>query len=1014
MPGIHLYRSNRVEVLGAALAAMLRAAPPEDPLAVVSVGVSNLGIAEWLREELARALGVCAQISFPFATHWLASLPGGPRWEMRRARLRLVEHFPTLRARPGLEHLGAWVPSGGPVTRAEMRFAREMADILDRYEHWRPEWVRAWSSGEVSTDFADAAWQVELWRVAREPAEDLEELPSTGDRLRFFAVSHWTRAALAQLAALSTTRDVDIFVLTPSREYLVPRADGGHRLLGALGKVSREQQSLLEDLAEGGRGYDWFPPVEGMDALHRLQREILEDVEGPRAPVDDGDDSIQVHGASSPTRQVEVLRDVLYGLLGRSPALRVEDVLILTPELEVYAPLVRAVFGVGVAQSEALQVRVLEVSAAGESPEVVALRQWLGLAGGRLPASEVIAWLELPVVRARAGIAEREIGAVRGWIAEAGIRWGEDGEHRDREGLPPTDLASWRQGAVRLAMGVAMAEGERLPENGVPPVDRAEGDGLTVVGKLLRWIRVFLEEVAEARVPASLSEWATRLQRTVSRLIDTRGARSGQLLVEQLRALQEDAEQMQITRQFTLDAVREELSLRWNSREGHTGGQGVRLASLGGWSGVPSPVIALLGLDEAAFPRAAARPRADYTQRFPARGDQDPRAEDHFLLLQSILAARERWIAVYAARDPQSGDFRPPPSPLSEVQRYLEAAWDGALAGGSQIHPLQESLSQGDGTMTPFVGSPLAGQRGRHVLALESIQRYFRHPSRDWVRHRLGVDWGPREGELQDRETLAVEGRERWSVEERLTRAAWAGRDLDALAERLMARGELGPPGFAEAQLHQFRARVDHLAACWPKERDTVLDEVEWRAPWGIMRGLVPRIQRGYLLWTTAGREEAGLVMEVWTGLLLRAARGEPVAGAKLWLNSEGARVQRVLFEVPPDPAVELGRLWALRERGWLAPIPLFPRSSWAYAVVCQGAPGGLTEDSAVAALELARALWDGDGQRPGERHDPYHRRLWGEGNPWDHVATAALAEEIWSPLLACRVVEWEDAGREP
>ena len=56
---------------------------------------------------------------------------------------------------------------------------------------------------------------------------------------------------------------------------------------------------------------------------------------------------MQVHACHGPARQVEVLREVLLGLLADDPTLEPRDILVMCPDIEAYAPLVAAAFGMG-------------------------------------------------------------------------------------------------------------------------------------------------------------------------------------------------------------------------------------------------------------------------------------------------------------------------------------------------------------------------------------------------------------------------------------------------------------------------------------------------------------------------------------------------------------------------------------------------------------------------------------------------------------------------------------------
>src|SRR5204862_3517048 len=64
-----------------------------------------------------------------------------------------------------------------------------------------------------------------------------------------------------------------------------------------------------------------------------------------RRVVADDDTSVQVHACHGQARQVEVLREVLLGLLADDPTLEPRDILVMCPDIETYAPLITAAFG---------------------------------------------------------------------------------------------------------------------------------------------------------------------------------------------------------------------------------------------------------------------------------------------------------------------------------------------------------------------------------------------------------------------------------------------------------------------------------------------------------------------------------------------------------------------------------------------------------------------------------------------------------------------------------------------
>ncbi len=56
---------------------------------------------------------------------------------------------------------------------------------------------------------------------------------------------------------------------------------------------------------------------------------------------------MQVHACHGPARQIDVLREVLLGLLEDDPTLQPRDIVVMCPDIDTYAPLIVAGFGLG-------------------------------------------------------------------------------------------------------------------------------------------------------------------------------------------------------------------------------------------------------------------------------------------------------------------------------------------------------------------------------------------------------------------------------------------------------------------------------------------------------------------------------------------------------------------------------------------------------------------------------------------------------------------------------------------
>ncbi|MGH9153534.1 MAG: exodeoxyribonuclease V subunit gamma, partial [Acidimicrobiales bacterium] len=352
--------------------------------------------------------GVCANVVFPFPGRLVgdavAAATGVDRdtdpWLPERAAWPLLDTVEASLGEPWLAPLAAHLGGGGPDADEHrlgrrLSVVRRIADLFDSYGVHRPAMVRAWAQG-ATTDGAgallslDAAWQAELWRRLREriatpsPAERLADacdrlaaepvLVDLPARLSLFGLTRLPASYLDVLHAVAAGRDVHLFLLHPSpalwarvaghpeRPAGVPRrADDPtaalprHPLLRTWGRDAREMQLVLTAGAGGAEEHHPVEPAAGT-LLGRIQADVRDDRPPPGEPLpgaatddrlllDPGDRSLQLHSCHGRARQVEVVRDAILHLLADDPTLEPRDVIVMCPDIESFAPLASAVFG---------------------------------------------------------------------------------------------------------------------------------------------------------------------------------------------------------------------------------------------------------------------------------------------------------------------------------------------------------------------------------------------------------------------------------------------------------------------------------------------------------------------------------------------------------------------------------------------------------------------------------------------------------------------------------------------
>jgi len=203
-----------------------------------------------------------------------------------------------------------------------------------------------------------------LIQKVRDRADKIADLP---ERIFIFGISYLPPFHTQVFVELSGIVQVVFFVLNPctvywadivsekeknriKRKYVAGASaldelhlETGNRLLASMGKQGRdffelisgfdcELYELFEDQAE----YDMLSCVQS-DILYLRDREHAKNKFSINIETDT---SIQVHSCHSPMREIEVLHDNLLAMFEESPELKPKDIIVMTPDIETYAPLI--------------------------------------------------------------------------------------------------------------------------------------------------------------------------------------------------------------------------------------------------------------------------------------------------------------------------------------------------------------------------------------------------------------------------------------------------------------------------------------------------------------------------------------------------------------------------------------------------------------------------------------------------------------------------------------------------
>lgn len=650
-----------------------------------------------------------------------------------------------------------------------------------------------------------------------------------------------------------------------------------HPLLAAWGKQGRDFIALLDELdnpsararyetqlkAVGQQRIDLFESSGDSLMIQQLQddirdlRPLAETRELWPAVDPDTDHSIRFHIAHGPLREVEILHDQLLAAFYADPSLTPRDIVVMVPDIEVYAPHIQAVFGL----LEPEDPRYIPYSLADRgqrktNPLVNAFENLLNLPESRLTVSEVLDWLDVPALQKRLGLGEAGILLLQRWIRGANIRWGLDGEHRKSLGLPdnggPGAPNSWRFGLRRMLLGYAVgAEADAWHD--IEPFAEIGGLDAALLGPLVHFLDL-LESTQETLSQAAAPDiWHERLTRLLADFFEVSDDQEGLILLEFERILldwKEACLEAQLTDDLPLAIVRDyclgQLDERGLARRFFGGA--LTFATLMPMRSIPFRRVCLLGMNDGDYPRIQKPLDFDLMGWDYRPGDRSRREDDRYMFMEAILAAREHLHISWVGFSINDNSERPPSVLVAQLQEHLRDGWRlkghaehspeagqkllKAITTEHKLQPFNAAYFQPSAAPGGFFTyahewqpANAAGSSGKEdsllapmvfdePLTLSELTQFVKAPVKSFFRFRLNVNLEPEDEAGEDQEPFLLNHLEKFLLRDEIIRCQKAslpeGEEppvFEAVRSQLLAaremslqritrRGELAGGGF--------------------------------------------------------------------------------------------------------------------------------------------------------------------------------------------------------------------------
>ena len=1070
-PGLRLPTSDRLEDLAADLVRRLRS-DPLSPLETEMVVVGSRGMSRWLNLRLARELGIAASVAYPFPFNWArrttdtvlgrtrddSADPFGPQalpWRVHAWLGRVGEFDLEPDARTPLERYLA----DDPDRRKRGQLARRVARLFVQYQTLRvPELLR-WERGEWFGDDPDESageiWQRALWNalvaeadrpsLARDLADGIERLQrgegieGLSRRVTLFGLSSVPPVLLALAAAVARHREVTIATLSPTREYIGDARSGRrqpveqgdlfegakvHPLLAEWGRVGRDLQDLLTEL-EGIHPEVQTETSRESTVLGQLQQDLLDarmpaDADEPVAPervrVRSDDRSLRIHVCHSERREIEVLRDEILCAFEEGVVREPSDVLVLVPDIDRYAPFVRAVFESPRATTAGLvhlPVQVADGRGTDHSDFARFALDLLDHAGGRHTASGVLELLESGPVARRFGLDDVPTSEVHDLVRRAGIRFGRDPATRAAEhDLPDLDGGTWREGLDRLVLGFALGRSDVTVDGLVPRADATTRRAETV-GRLAIGVDALLAQLDRLVRPRSLRRWCDDLRSALFALTAAGDRTDAALRVDLVRTIDTLAEvarddDPEVARSTFTAALRAQLADD-AAGQGFVSGS-ITVAELRPMRSLPYAMIAVAGLDSDSFPRRDPAEGLDLTRSDSRRGDRSPRADDRQMLLEVLTSARRRLALTAIGMSQRDGTEIARSVCLDELVEVIDASFvvdadpdtdpSAVLTVKHRLQPFEavygrdeqpehftyaletvdaaRALRSRTTERSSFVDSCRVDDRlvrdadGRALITVDDLVTFWRNPCRWFVARVLGMALHFDEGDLDD-EPFEVDALGKYRIRRWMIDHVDDLPPVDVIVER--AEHELGTASGRSGRVHTRKVvettlgRWHDVLASDPRPRPREVDRSG--STWRLTGTLDVDPAQGQMVWVPKREVEADALIEAYVRhVILGATRGED--GSPPWATCVVAaeKALKVLDDMVGDPGALLDEMIAGFVEGQRRPLRFFRGTTLAWCSKSRQLDDRFDVDVARSVADEIASAWEGGDHQRGDRDD--------------------------------------------
>jgi len=395
-----------------------------------------------------------------------------------------------------------------------------------------------------------------------------------------------------------------------------------------------------------------------LSLLQALQADLLmmRNPQGTPVQIMDGK-SVQLHIASCKRREIQILYNNLLKLMTDYPSICPSDIIVMSPQICDYVPYIQAIFGSSESQ---IEYQMFDLDRMRQSELARSFLQLIKLSESRWSVFDLFQLFEDPLFQRARQFSSVDFATFKIWIDESGIRWGDDLHHRNellkrnhcmRGMADETPVGTWEYGFSRLLMGLTTSFDSSSQSVEISPCSALDFSQAEMLGKWIQLLHSLNDDLSPLndRSRMTIEDWTNYLTCLLDSYFlpdyeDPESILEFEDLKNQFAILRNSARYYKEAT-YSFESVKAHLLSLWQNREisyREEFIQSVQFCTLVPLRSIPAKVIALLGMNDGAFPRTDQPSSLNQMNKNEA-ADYSPSPSDHdrYLFLEALQTAQE-------------------------------------------------------------------------------------------------------------------------------------------------------------------------------------------------------------------------------------------------------------------------------------------------------------------------------------------------------------------------------------